>query len=219
MTLVIAAHGLDYVVVGADSRSTIRTRDYSQGVDLAQKIIPLTEHVVALLFGAGENATYHVRKFERKLKKEKNKLDGATDVTEAFAKFCRNDFKNSDIPLSSLPPWGYIVTGLDAESGKYKLPRSYILRSQYWFAKGEGGAVTIDGHPFIASYKFMRELSRVKNYNDLCCLVAQSIYDTRAVDGSVGGRISIAIIDSKRITHYSGPEVRQMLDSWEDESR
>jgi len=221
MTLVIAAQGPDYVVVGADSRSTLRTKggDYSQGVDMAQKIIPLTKHVVVLLFGAGENATFLAKKFERRLRKEKSNLDGVTEVAERFADFCRNEFKDRDIPLGSLPAWGYVVTGLDAAKGTYKLPRSYILRSNLYFTVGEGGPVTIDGHPFIASYKFMRELRDVKNYNELCSLVAQSIYDTRAVDGSVGGRITIATIDSEKIRVYSGTEVKQMLDSWEDESR
>jgi 20S proteasome alpha/beta subunit len=219
MTLVIAAQGEDYVVVGADSRTTLKTGQYSQGVDMAQKIIELTKHVVVLLFGAAESATYLALKFQRELTKEKSKLDGVTKVADRFADFCRNEFRDNDIPLGSLPAWGYIVTGLDPEKGRYRLPRSYILRSNLNFAGGEGGQITIDGHPFIASYKFEREHRNVKNYNDLCSLVAQSIYDTRAVDGSIGGRITIAIIDSKRVRRYSGTEVKQMIDSWEDESR
>ncbi|MGA8857027.1 MAG: hypothetical protein WB643_07655 [Candidatus Bathyarchaeia archaeon] len=219
MTLVIAAHGVDYVVVGADSRSTIKTGQYSQGLDMAEKIIPFTKHVVILLFGAGENATYLAQKFQHKLKKEKSKLDGVTKVADSFADFCRNEFKDTDIPLASLPAWGFIVTGLDLEKGKYVHPRSYILRSNLHFAGGESGPITIDGQPFIAGYKLQREARNVKNYNDLCCLVAQSVYDTRAFVGSVGGRITIAIITAEKVRLYEGPEVKQMIDSWEDESR
>ena len=216
MTLVIAAHGVDCVVVGADSRTTIRTGQYSQGVDMAEKIIPLTKHVVVLLFGAAENSTYLAHKFERKLKKEKSKLDGVTRVADRFADFCRNEFKDTDIPLGSLPSWGFIVTGLDAEKSRYKIPRSYILRSNLYFAGGESGPITIDGQPFIAGYKFQREAQNIKNYNDLCSLVAQSIYDSRAFVGSVGGRITIALIAAKKVRLYSGTEVKQMIDSWED---
>jgi 20S proteasome alpha/beta subunit len=219
MTLVIAAKGPDYVVVGADSRSTIKTRDYSQGVDMAEKIIPLTKHVVVLLFGAGETATYLAQKFVRKLEKGKTKLDGASNVADKFAEFCRAEFKASDISIPSFPYFGFIVAGLDLERGKYRGPRCYILRSNHYFMVGESTPFVIDGRPFIAMYKFERELRDVKSYNDLCCLVAQSIYDTRAVDGTVGGRITIGIIDSERVRLYSGFEVKRMIKPWEDESR
>src|SRR2546427_825384 len=113
MTLVLAASGPDYMVVGADSRGTVDAGARAE-INTMKKIIPVAKHVVILIYGSADESIYLVKRF-----KFMNKgIDGVSKVAEKFAEFCREEAeKGKNIPILAehFPIFGFIIAGLDNE--------------------------------------------------------------------------------------------------------
>jgi len=126
VTLVIAASGLDFMVLGADSRGTIQDESGNRvEINTVKKIIPVANHVAVLIYGQADESIYFAKRF-----KFLNKtIDGVSRVAEKFAEFCRNEMqKVKDVPKHPdyFPMFGFIIAGLDpAKTGRgYTVPRS-----------------------------------------------------------------------------------------------
>lgn len=194
MTLVIAAHGYDFVVLGTDSRGTkVDNAGNRTQINFVTKLYTMTDKVGILLFGATEQAVYLLRKFKKTIKDPKETV---TKIAENFADFCITYAKKTrDVPTVTMPFFGFIITGLD-KSGKKYLPKSYILLSHTGFRLGEVALpYAINGKDIIADYLFIKYYKKNLTLDDICKLVANSFNDTINVDGDVGGDIQMAIIE------------------------
>jgi len=213
LTLVIAAPGSDFVVLGADSRITIEdAAGMSVVINVGQKLVPVTKHVAILLFGDADEGTCLVEKFKLNLAED---VDGVSDVAERLANFCRDEFKKLEhVPLTRLPNFGFIVAGLDPTDNDYKIPRCYRLKSACGFIVGLAKPYAIDGRPFIAYYLFEKHFREKKTVDDLCQFVAQTIYDSEAIDGAVGGAIKMGIVRTSGFSEVTPEEMRGYIVSW-----
>jgi len=72
----------------------------------------------------------------------------------------------------------------------------------------------IAGKPFIALYLFAQRYHENMPLDDLCELVAQSIYDTICIDGDVGGKIRISTIDPDEYHESLDRDVRRSIRQW-----
>jgi len=73
----------------------------------------------------------------------------------------------------------------------------------------------IDGKPFVAHYLFRKIYSSDLSIEEMCKLVAQSIYDTKKLDGDVGGEIRLAIIDNSGFRLVPTADVYdEYIDKW-----
>lgn len=219
MTLVIAAPGKtpenkNFIILGADSRGVIQDVAGNRiETNVMKKLIPVANHVGILMYGNADIGNQLVEKFKSTIKKG---TDGATKIAEEFANFCRSEFKKlSGVPLVSLPHLGFIVAGLNKEENKYNTPCLYTLRSTEGFALGMCKPYAIEGKPIIALYIFAKEYKEEMNVPDLTHLVAQAIYDTMRIDGDVGGKIKMAIIDSNGLREYEDSDIEKFYKKWE----
>jgi len=68
MTLIIAAQGKDFLILGADSRGTIE--DIAKNrlqVNLMTKLYEITNRTGVLVAGAGDQAIYLIEKFKKQI--------------------------------------------------------------------------------------------------------------------------------------------------------
>jgi 20S proteasome alpha/beta subunit len=216
MTLVIAASGRNFMVVGADSRATIHDASGNRiEINTVKKIIPVAKHVVVLIYGEADESIYLAKRFKFLNKK----IDGVSRVAEKYAEFCRKEMqKIANVPRlpEYFPMFGFIVAGLDpARNGRvYNVPRSYTLKSHNGFLLGRPDPVAHGGKPFIALYQYNQKYDEEMNKDQLTQYVAQCIYDTMSVDGDVGGRIRITVIDSEGMFDRPYQNIRKGIEQW-----
>jgi len=79
---------------------------------------------------------------------------------------------------------------------------------------GRPDPVAHGGKPFIALYHYNQLYNEEMSKDELVQYVAQCIYDTMAVDGDVGGRIRISIIDSDGMIDRPYQYVRRGIRQW-----
>jgi len=209
MTLVIAAPGKNFVVIGYDSRGILQdTAGTRIERNDMEKMIRIADHVCVLMYGNGDIGNEFVEKFKSNLS---TGTDGVTKIADDFAEFCREKIKViKDVPYESFPNLGFVVAGLDEEEGTYKTPRTYYLESTYAFMLAHPPYV-IKGKKVIAEYIFVKTYKKDAELDDLCSLVAQSIYDTMSVDGDVGGDIKMGIIRSDGLTEVPAADISGWL--------
>ena len=201
MTLVIAAKGSDFIILGADSRGTMRDVAGNRvELNLAVKLIQITEKIAFLVYGDAHISDYLIEKFKEKIT-DKNKP--VSVVAEEFAEFCREEVKKTkDVPREYIPNFGFIIAGLDF-IGKIPIPRCYKLRSLDGFELGTYREdFAIAGKYIIATYLFSKEFKPDMSVEQLSSLTAKAIYDTSQIDGDVGGEIKMARIDEYGYTPY-----------------
>lgn len=215
MTLVIAAKGKDFVVMGADSKGTFQDSSGNRvELNIQQKLIKINDRTGILLFG---NKSYHayylIEKFKQGLKNEKKNV---SDTAEALASFCRNETRKfSDIPSYNPPDFGLIIAGIDRSASKIT-PKCYSLTSGGGFSLGVyNHGFGIEGKPIIATYLFAKKFAEEMELDDLIRLVAGSLHDTMNVDGDVGGNINIAIIDDSGLRNVRRMDVAKKIERWE----
>ncbi len=218
MTLIIAAEGKNFVVLGADSRATIEETvgGTRVAINFMNKITQLSDHVAVLLAGDAEVADRLVEKFKLSLN---GRDDGVSKIAEKLTDFCREDAKElSQIPTHPdyFPNFGFIIAGLDRVQGKYVLPRCYVLDSLSGFRLGLARGFALDGKRMIAYYIFAKEFDYGMEFDALCKLVAKAINDTIGIDGDVGGRIRMARIDSTGFTPIPSQDIHDhYIVSWD----
>jgi 20S proteasome alpha/beta subunit len=215
VTLVIAAHGVDFVVLAADSRGTVEDQAGTKvAINRYRKIWKINDRVAALIYGDADPAKYLVESF---LNSNNVSRLGVTAVARALAKHCRfwlNELPEH--PAVRLPGFGFVVSGLDPKGrGKLK-PQSYALKSETGFTLGAYDSFALEGKPIVAYYMFAQNYHEDSDQSGLSSLVAQALYDTVMVDGDVGGTIRLAIIDRTGMRWPSPQDVGRMITSWEN---
>jgi len=215
MTLVIAAPGKDFVVLGADSRGVVEAGGTRVEINTLRKLTPITKYTAILMYGASEEGNQLVEKYKASIK---SSLEGVTSVAEDFCNFCREEEKKlADVPKhpEAWSLFGFIVCGLNKTDDKYTAPFLYNLHNANGFRLGLCKPFAIKGKPMIAYYLFAKGYRDDMTVNELCKLVAQSIYDTTRIDGDVGGPIRLAIIDSDGLREISDSDIRDYIETWE----
>ena len=200
MTLVIGAHGKDFVVAGADSKGTAETGGVRIELNMVQKLVKVNEHVVILLYGNVERAQYLIDELGIQNRFDPN--SGVRHIAREFKSLCREEAR---VPMGLRPTeessFGFIVAGLDATDGVFNAPKVYGFGNDGGYSLGLGrDGFLIKGKPMIAYYNFAKNYKAALRAEDsklaLAKLVAQSLYDTIQVDGDVGGAIKLSIIDA-----------------------
>ena len=194
MTTVIAALGKDFVVLGADSQGTLDAGGArTESKDLV-KLKRINEKVGVLYSGDVNAAEYLIDKFQNKLK---NSKDNVTKTATDFRHMCIKEYnEHAGLEATYLPDCNFIIAGLDINGNI--IPKCYSMDSSSGFKMGKyPSGYGIGGKPFVARYLFRKRYGEGKSLDDLCQLVGQAIYDTKKVDGDVGGQIRMAIIDNE----------------------
>ena len=218
MTLIIAAQGKDFVVVGADSRETIDAESVRVEINIGDKLIELSKHAVVLTAGDSGLAQYAIERY----KKTRRIRDvGVTAVTENFAGFCRHEAIEQTAPPSSSsfsPNFAFVIGGLDkGRSGKFTIPKCYRMSSRQGFRlRYEKEGFAIDGKPMLAYYKFAKHYKKNEmTLKDLTNLVAQTLWDTSRVDGDVGGKFKMGYIQSDKFHEMDETDItKAILNKW-----
>ena len=195
MTLVIAAQGQNFVVLGSDSRGMIEDADKTRvALDMQQKLVKLTDEAGILLFGNAYQANYFLETYQQQMK---GNLKNVTAVAENFAQFCRNQLRIMDnIHPDYNPIFGFIVAGIDAKNNQI-IPKCFSLNNKTGFQLGMSKhGFDIEGKLIIPSYIFAKKYNNQMDIDQLTDLVVYTINDTIQNDGDVGGKIHMAIIDS-----------------------
>lgn len=216
MTLIIAVQGKDFVVLGADSRGTIQ---YSSGtrveLNIQQKLIKISDRSGILLSGATCQASYLVEKFKQNLKSNKKNV---TAIAEDFASFCRNEARVcSDVPTYDPPHLGFIIAGID-KSGRKITPKCYSLTSMSGFKLGlYDQGFGIEGKSIIAYYLFAKNFAKKEKIelDELVRLVVGALDDTMNIDGDVGGKINMAIIDDSGMRKIGQRDITENIRIWQ----
>lgn len=220
MTLIIGAEGQDFVIAGADSLGTYESGGGSVCVN-SIKYFKVSNHVVILLAGWGDIGHQLISNFIEEIRRLN--IDGATNILNKFVDFGRENFDHlRSMPIDSLPACAFIIVGLDKEGRKYKIPKSYVVRSHYNFMVGSDNlGYKIDGRPVIARYIFKKYYDSIdkSSTEDLATLVMGTLYDVGEVanDGAVGGEIQdikLAKITSSGITLFTVQEKEEFKSKW-----
>lgn len=214
MTLVIAAPGKDFVILGADSRGVIDVGSGRAEINVYKKIIQVTKYASIQIFGSSEVGNQLVEKYKEQISP---KLLNVNSVAEDFCKFCQEEERaianvprDPDYPIS----FGFLVSGLKIKSGNVT-PLIYTLQNLTGFRLGLCKPYAIRGKPLIAHYLFAKNYVDEMTINDLCELVAQSIYDTMQIDGDVGGQIRMSIIDVDGTREIPDSDVSTYVETWD----
>jgi len=223
MTLIVAAQGADFMVLGADSRETVDVGVIRVETNIAEKLIRLTDHAAVLLCGEAGYAQHLVAKYQARISGAAEL--GVTDLTEGFASFCQAEaIRLSNVPTFSFhsptyqyfPDIGFILGGLNKIGTGFSEPRCYGLSSQRGYRLELGGnGFVLDGKPMIARYLFARYYQPNMDIQNLSKLVARCLFDTARVDGDVGGQWKLAIIEPTAIRVKSHEEVEQIIENEE----
>ena len=214
MTLVIAALGKDFVILGADSRGVIDAGLGRAEINIYQKTIQITKYASIQLYGHAEEGSQLVEKYKAQIKR---RLQSVDLVAEDFCKFCQDEERAiADVPKDPAfrISFGFLVSGLRIKNGK-GTPQIYNLRNLTGFRLGLCRPYAIRGKTLIAHYLFSMYYRNDMTINDLCKVVAQSIYDTMHIDGDVGGPIRMTIIDSGGTRELSDSDVNAYIETWD----
>lgn len=210
MTLVIAAQGTDFLILGADSRGTMQdiARNRLQ-INLMIKLHKITDHVGFLVYGSGAQAFFLIERFKKQIT---NPHANVSKIFDDFIKFCRSEFRKlKDVPIGELPSFGFIIAGLDKSSSSV-IPHCYTSHSNTGFIPGVAQhGYEIKGKPIIAEYLFAKHYNQNKSVDELCELVALAMNDTINIDGDVGGQVHMAIIDKDGFREYSEDDVESFI--------
>lgn len=214
MTLVIAALGRDFAILGADSRGVIDAGIGRAEINIYQKTVQITKYVSIQLYGDAEEGSQLVEKYKGQMKR---KLKSVDLVAEDFSRFCQNEERAiADVPKDPdyKISFGFLISGLNFKNGK-GTPQIYNMRNLTGFRLGRCKHFAVHGKPLIALYLFSMYYQNDMTINDLSKLVAQSIYDTMHIDGDVGGPIRISIIDSDGTRELSDADVNALVETWD----
>ncbi len=213
------------MIVGADSRETVDVGAVRVEVNMAEKMVKLTNHAFVLLCGDAGYAQNLIQKFKATIARRHER--GITQLTDDFSSFCQQAaIRTSRVPTwSPYPPHayypniGFVLGGLDMENGRFTKPSCWGLSSYRGYRpesglQAEGGGFVLDGKAMIARYLFARHPYQAgMNVEKLSTLVARCLFDTARVDGDVGGRWKMAIIMAEGVTMIDHEEVEAIIDA------
>jgi len=219
MTLIIAAQGDDFVVVGADTRETVDAGAIRVEVNIAEKLVRLTNHAAVLFCGEAGYAQNLIAQYRGRIARRREL--GITQLTQDFASFCQEEaMRLRDVPTFSrtpphtyFPDIGFVLGGLNKVDGKFSRPSCYGLSSWRGYRLELGGeGFVIGGKYMLARYLFSKNYKADMDVETLSDLVLRCLFDTSRVDGDVGGKYRLAIIDSKETRTKTEEEIEQMIE-------
>ena len=127
----------------------------------------------------------------------------------------------ADVPKypNYFPDYGFIIAGLDKSRGRFKIPKCYTLQSTQGFRMNYGKeGFALEGKPMLAYYLFEKHYERTdkEEPDALCELVGRTLYDTRRIDGDVGGELKMALIRPEGFDWVPDEDVqgRYISDHW-----
>ena len=200
MTLITAAEGNEFVVLATDSKGSWIDGSGTRIDSInAEKLIPLSKYSCVLIADDAEVGLQLVEEFKKQFK---NNNLGITKIVKEFSKFCKKEISHISDSISpsnpAFPSVVFIVAGLDKERKKY-IPKINILRSERLFYPGRVKEKAADGKPMIAHYILNKEYDKNYSQEDMCFLLGKVMVETVKVDGDVGGKIRMAIINQKGV--------------------
>jgi 20S proteasome alpha/beta subunit len=213
MTLVVAAPGSDFVILGADSRGTIQDQGGTRvEINIVKKLIPVSDRVAIMVYGAANESIHLVERFQSS---HQDRSSGVTEIANDFAAFCRDEARLlADVPREYNPSFGFVIAGLDKQGRRY-VPRAHSLRSGNGYWLGSYPHYAVEGKPMIALYLFTTYYREGMTFEELCKLVAVVLNETRKIDGDVGGRLRMAAIDMDGFREISNQDIRGYIREWE----
>ena len=215
MTLVISAHGSDFIVLCSDSRGTkVDSAGNRTQMNNVVKLYTITERTGILLFGTTDQAVYLLKKFQVTIK---NKKDGVTKIAEDFSDFCFKNYANRYTASASvqIPFFGFIIAGLDKEGSKL-IPKSYTFGSYNSFLMGESPLnYTTNGKNNIADYLLIKHYKNDLGLDDICGLVGYTFQETKEIDGDVGGDLQMGIINDIGFRKPTKRDIEKFISDWE----
>jgi 20S proteasome alpha/beta subunit len=215
LTLVTAAQGRNFIVVGADSRGTFGSPDVAfSSYDVMQKIVLISPHVVVLSYGAGEVGDNLINEWRESLQQP---IDGVRAVLQTLQAFCQQRWNQwfVSVPFQFRPVVAYIVAGLEKQDEDYSIPLIYSMDSRMGFAPAfHRYGWANGGVPIYAIYIFGRRYRPDMNVDELCGLVAYGISETATQDQRVGGAIRMMKILPTGTQELNETEIRNALDKY-----
>jgi len=197
-TLVIAARGRNFMVLGADSKGILGDLDGPIVVgSKAMKITLLSNHVAAAAYGVAEFGENLLDQFQ--CVKEAN-LDGVTEVMERFRMFCKDKWQEwfGDIDIGRQPNLGFVIAGLNiGQSGQYDTPKMYSIESWYNFAPALHRRPHVcRGIYSLATFIMDENYREDMDANEMMSLVESTISKVALSDPRIGLPVRIALIDT-----------------------
>lgn len=215
MTLVIAACGIDYVILASDSRGTIKQGPARVEINHYKKMVPIGRHVAILIYGNAPHATYLVERFESKRVRTNA---GVSEVAEEFATFCRKQARQLvNVPVPTALNFGFVIGGLD-KKGKSFVPHAYSLTNMDGYCLGSHQGYVLKGKPVLGYYLFRTYYNKELTAEQMRKLAAVTLNETRRIDGDVGGEINIATVDIDGLRSVAPVDVTTYLVQWEQDS-
>jgi 20S proteasome alpha/beta subunit len=221
----VAAEGKNYLVMGAESLSTL---SYGSGSQLnvgitrnVEKIYQLSDHVAVLIAGDSDIGQNLIQEFCRwRQNSDQRRIDWVTRVANQFSNWCKENFidRYSNVPLGELPVIRFLVVGLN-KIGRGYSPRIYKLDSWRGFYPGLSTlGFDSGGISFLADYLFKKlheEDLTLNEIDKLLSLVAFVIQETiNSGQAHVGGEIKLAYIDSTGFHRFSAAETSTYLNNF-----
>jgi len=192
-TLVVAAQGNDFVVLGSDSLGMLGNLGgpIVVGSNRSRKITILSNHVAVAIFGAAEFGETLLNQFRAS-------GDGVTNVLEEFRIFCREKWNEwfSGVDIKNQPLVGFMIAGLDqSESGEYDMPKKYSIVSSLNFAPAlHTYPCACRGIPSLATFILNESYREEMSVDELCELVNSTISKVAQTDPRIGLPVRIALI-------------------------
>ncbi len=217
MTLIIALEGTNYVVIGADSKGS---GGYMARVDSLneEKMLTLSKYCAVLISGNAEIGIELIEEFKVKFKS----LNGlsVSQIVKKFSTFCRKNivvFTDTMAPNHpAFPDFDYIVTGLN-KKGRTFSPQTNILRSRSLFFPGRVKNKATEGEKHIADYLIGEEYDRTVDQETMCFLSGKILAKTIKINGNVGGKIKIGVIDKSGLRILPDDNVETYTTSTKEE--
>jgi len=210
VTLVIAAQGSGFLILGTDSKETV-TNAARNRIELNNqiKLVKINNKVGILMYGETQIPDYLIEKFKEELSRKNMNV---TDIAENFASFCRNEARKTyDVRIARFPLFGFVIAGLDKKGRKY-IPRCFNLESGTGFSLGlYSEKFAIEGKPFLALYLFSKKYRQNMSVEELSELVAEAFHDTKKIDGDVGGETKMARIDETGFIEYTKEAIDDLV--------
>lgn len=218
MTLIVAAEGSDFVILGSDSLGTYGGYGDTTVCVETIKWYEVAKHVAILSAGDGDLNNALINGFKDTLNPRD---DGVTPITNKFIEFCRQSFqhtKNFHFEGGAFPGCFFIIAGLDKRGNKYTIPNTYVTRSYDDFMlRSDNLGYKLGGITMLARYLFKKYYHDAKSSVDsLASLVTGSLNDIIKVarDGGVGEPISLLKIDESGIFEFRDRGIENYILSW-----
>ncbi|MCI4357956.1 MAG: hypothetical protein L3J95_01730 [Thermoplasmata archaeon] len=217
MTLIIAAHGKDCIVVGADSRGTSEQGGTRVETNTIVKLFPVGRHAVVLICGDSGPATNLVDLLVEARVKESTGVRGVATHLARIARQEARDLKDVPTHPRYFPNFAFIVAGLERINRGGLKPRSFALRSETGFRlELTQGGREMDGKPMIPLYIFAKDFKDNMNFDELCTLVARALHNTSRIDGDVGGRLRVGVVSTTGFRELTRDDVEGRFEKWPD---